>query len=579
MAADEPLTRPLARSHTMGSFARITTAVVAAGLLAAGCTGDDDPAPSASENPRTRVGATAAVEGEPTGWNPHSTDRSDALLAVSQLLLPSAFHVEANGEVVLNEDLLVSAEVVGTDPHVVEYRIRPDAVWSDGVPVTDDDFAYLWRMHVDPDAEVRDRSGYDQIDSIDGLGPSAATGDEAEGDDPKVLRVEFDEPMGEWRRLFDMLLPAHVYVDAQGWNGALDGPSAPTVTAGPYRVGELITGDRITLIADERHVGTAPGIEQIAVRFNIQPADLPAALENGEVDVVEADAQLDLADQIGRLAPDVAVHIGFGYAWEHLEFNLRHPDLANVAVRRAIALALDRREVVARTVRHLDNRAERLDHRIFVNHQVEYVPQAGEYAEPDRAGAEATLAAAGYAKGADGVWARDGRRLSLRLSTTGGDALREDVQTVIAEQLAAVGIEVVSANDAGAAVLARFFPPSGTLADQDYDVAMFAWDATPFPHRNRRLYETDGRRVSFNPSGYSNRTVLGLFDRAAGELDHTAVTELYHEIDRLLWAEMPSIPLYARPRLLGQRSTIEGVEFHPLRGPLASAPRWTVREG
>ena len=66
----------------------------------------------------------------------------------------------------MDPDLLVSADVTSTSPQTVVYKIKPDAVWNDGTPVTADDFIYNWQtmdgVHC-ADCSSANTSGYDQI--------------------------------------------------------------------------------------------------------------------------------------------------------------------------------------------------------------------------------------------------------------------------------------------------------------------------------------------------------------------------------------------------------------------------------
>src|SRR5699024_11907296 len=81
------------------------------------------------------------------------------------LLLPSAFVRGADGEPVLNRDLLVSAELVPGAPSTVRYAIDQQAQWSDGVPVAAEDFEYLWRQMTSQPGVV-DPAGYERIVDI-----------------------------------------------------------------------------------------------------------------------------------------------------------------------------------------------------------------------------------------------------------------------------------------------------------------------------------------------------------------------------------------------------------------------------
>ena len=72
----------------------------------------------------------------------------------------------------------------------------------------------------------------------------------------------------------------------------------------------------------------------------------------------------------------------------------------------------------------------------------EYQDHLSRFAKGEVAAAQALLEEAGHRKGADGIYAKGGRRLSLRFSTTTGNALREAVGALFRDQMRQVGIEV-----------------------------------------------------------------------------------------------------------------------------------------
>lgn len=185
---------------------------------------------------RTGVGATGtgtgaaarvtfASEQEPTGWN--NATASESLLATAVIVenvYPSAFVQTPDLDVAMNDDLLVSAEQVADDPQVVEYRIREEARWSDGTPISADDFAYAWRQQNGsiPGNDVASTVGYERIASVEG-----SAGD-------KVVTVTFAEPFGPWEGLFYQLLPAHIMRDLPGRGAtASTGPACRGSRASP----------------------------------------------------------------------------------------------------------------------------------------------------------------------------------------------------------------------------------------------------------------------------------------------------------------------------------------------------------
>src|SRR4029453_4661084 len=91
-------------------------------------------------------------------------------------------------------------------------------------------------------------------------------------------------------------------------------------------------------------------------------------------------------------------------------------------------------------------KAQPLGNRIWLTGQPQYQDHFGQYGKGDTAAATKLLEDAGYAKGADGIYAKDGRRLSLRISTTAGNQLRETQGQLFQAQMKDIGVGIKIAN-------------------------------------------------------------------------------------------------------------------------------------
>ena len=562
---------------------RLPVLLLALGLVAAACGGDDGEAEAAREGGTSNEAqpggtVTFAVEQEPEGWNINTaSDSSASLQHLVIQVYPKVFEVLPDLSVALDTDVMESAELTSEDPQVVEYVIREEAVWSDGTPISADDFVYRWENSngSNPEIDVETTIGYELIESLE---PS---------EDGKTVTATFSSPYADWQGLFDNLLPAHIMATladdpVTAWNDGLDGADIPTFSGGPWKLTGYTPEQSITLVPNEAYWGEVPKLESIVARFGIEAEAIPQALENGEIDVAYPQPQVDLVSQIDALAPDVEATTKFGTSFEHVAFNLDNPLLADFAVRQAIAYGLDRQGIVERTVAQFDDEATQLDNSLWLTNQEQYEPHGEEYAEQDLDAAQSALEDAGYTEGADGVYEKDGDRLSFRISTTGGNALREATQQVIQNQLDEIGIEITIDNIEGLAVFEKFFPESDSRDDLDYDIALFSWVGTPFPSSSGAIYKTPDPpgSVGSNTMGYANPEVDALFEEAAGSTDQELVATNLNRVDELLWEDLPTIPLYQKPSYLPYRSSIQGVEDNPSTyGPLWNADEWSLVDG
>ena len=445
--------------------ARVAALLVGLAMVAAACGGGDDGGGEAGGATQIQEGGTLsfASDQEQAGFNPNTA--KDNLFALSNIVTsvyPSVFNIHPDFTVQLSKEFMDSAELTNEDPQTVVYKIKQNAVWSDGVPVTADDFIYWWENcnETNKEADCVSTTGYKDIESVKG------------SDNGKTVTTVYKNKFADWKSLFSQyIIPAH-YTKKRpgGWNTGLDKDPEKIPSAGPYVVESYTAGQSLTLKRNDKYYGTKAHLDSIVFRYLPESTTQPAALQNNEVDMIYGQPQLDQV-QIVKTIPDVTSEINFGLQYEHLDFNVKNPLLGDVAVRKAFATGLNVQEIVDRTVKQFSDKATVLGNRFFMNGQPEYQDHRGAYGNGDIAGAEKLLTDAGYAKGADGIFAKGGKRLSVNISTTAGNQLRETQEELIQAQAKEFGMEIKIKN-ADADVLFGKWLPEG-----NFDIANFAWVA------------------------------------------------------------------------------------------------------
>lgn len=515
---------------------------------ACGTDGDDDATPAA---PTTVV---VAVDREPASFNVNLPGQATpAAQNIVTTMWPSAYRLRPDFTA---EPWLLSspATIVSTDPFTVEWRIRPDVNWSDGVPVSADDFEFLYRhcAGLVPGAQCDEAAGYDQITAFEKV-------------DAKTVRVTFDPPYVEYESLFRNIPPSHVAEErAGGWNEAFSDDPGPS--AGPFRFESRTRGDRIVLERNDRYFGDLPSIERLVFRV-LEPPSQADALRNGEVDLIFPTPTAALVATVDAIE-SAEMQLGLGAEIEHLSFNLENEFLAMAPVRRAIALAINREAIVDALVTPTNPDARRLDHRVFLLDQQHYEAHGEEFAGPDLDRARAELEAAGFERGEEGFYRLDGRPLELSISTTSGHVRREQQLQLIEAQLVELGIQVTIENAPDDAFAAA-------LAAGDFDLASFAGRGSAFPlSRVQAIYGSGG---GLNHNGFSEPRVDELLAQAAGEADPATRAALLNELDVALWDFLPDLPLYQPPTLLAYDGLLDGVQANlTAQGHLWNVEAWSV---
>ncbi|MFO1146036.1 MAG: ABC transporter substrate-binding protein, partial [Rhodospirillales bacterium] len=175
-------------------------------------------------------------------------------------------------------------------------------------------------------------------------------------EDERTFVLHFDRRHFDYNAINDFeLLPEHIEAAAFAEPDAYPtrtryatDPTNPGLYNGPYRVAEVAPGSHIVLVRNAYWRGPPPAFERIVVRAIENTAALEANLLSGAIDMIagEIGLTLDQAEALqARHGERYQVIFKPSLAYEHIDLNLDNPDLADVRVRRALLLALDREAI------------------------------------------------------------------------------------------------------------------------------------------------------------------------------------------------------------------------------------------
>ena len=309
-------------------------------VAVAGCTPPGLPEPLAPTVSSTAgtvtvppTSVTIGIDGAAAGFNPHViADFSPVTIAVASMVLPSASVYLPDGTTAFDPDLVDSAAVTSVDPFTVSYVLNRNASWSDGTPVTGEDFSYLAAQMSSAPGTI-DAAGYRLIKQV----RSREAG--------KVVDVEFSSPFADWRTLFGYLLPAHLLKDAPGgWTAAMN--AGIPVSANRYKVISVdrTTGE-ITLQRNDKYWAGVSGPMTVVVRIG-DATDLLAAFERGDLEAAQVRPSSQDATALAAVPPDRRVDVPEGGTIQ-LVMNTAAGPTADAVVRRAIVAALGQSTVIA----------------------------------------------------------------------------------------------------------------------------------------------------------------------------------------------------------------------------------------
>jgi peptide/nickel transport system substrate-binding protein len=425
------------------------------------------------------------------------------------------------------------------------WHLRPDARWSDGVPVTADDFRFTYELIRDAEVPAVSRELELRIARMESR------------DGGRTLVVLWKRPYAfahEGHR--HMVIPRHIeeprfaaLADKREYERTPF--NRLPVGNGPYRLGEWAFGRYLVLERQEHWHGERPRIGRIVFRFIPEPETVLANLDTGRLGAVSPVAlDHDLAleyDHRTRARGDDTYRVLYrpGLWWQHIDFNTENPLTADKRVRQALAAGLNRGAVCATLFPGRDCAA---DSWLCPSHPSAF-PPVGRVTPDlprypyDPARAARLLEEAGWNPGPDGVRVRDGRRLRLTLTFATGEAVTDRVAQMAKEDWRALGVELE---------LRPLDPKAfdeNTSGERTYlGLSLYPWIMDPsadgITFWTSENIPTDANPTGQNACRWRNPRSDQLLNEATETLDPDRRRQLLWEQQRIWAVELPAIPLF-----------------------------------
>lgn len=428
------------------------------------------------------------------------------------------------------------------DSLTLRFHLRPGAAWQDGVPVTAHDVVFSFAVYADPALDTE-------------AGAVLAGQVTVEAADSTTVLVRFARAYPE--QWYDAtwhvrILPAHIWeaIPREQWEG--DTALAHIVGSGTYRVAAWVRGQSLQLAAAP---SATPPITTVVWRFVPDQDAAVNMLLAGEVDLVE---HLGPPSRVARVQDDTnAVLIRYpSAAYGFLGFRLqdakgkRHPVLGDRALRRALSMGIDR-QLAATGVFGAGTIAPPgpMSQLLWINSpDIRTLPF-------DTLAAATLLDSLGWARGADGMRQRGGKRLGFDILVPGTSPTRRDLAQVLQQSWKALGVEVT--------ITGVDFPVfNQRLAEGAFDSYIGAWLDEPSP-RGLADQWTRGGWGKLNYSRYDDPEFDRLFARAILAPDTVRAAPLYRAAMDTLNADAPALFLYAPMQTAGVSRRVEGVSINP----------------
>ncbi len=425
--------------------------------------------------PRPGGKVVIADEQEPPVLNPYVPGGDNLIVSIiGQAHMAGAYDIDAQTrelipELVVEVPTVSNGGVVVNDDGTmtVRWEIRDEAAWSDGTPVSGDDFAFT------TDFQAATHECWDQ--DADWVPEPFDLGGTIESVEEKTISIRFDQPGFQHEDMFEWVVPRHV---VEGSDYCEDWNETPWPAAGPFIFSEWERGNHITLVrnpnywkSDPETGAQLPFLDEVEFRFIWDPEEIVSAFKSREVDVVQPPPFFETATALQAIE-GADVQILQGPVWEHFNFqfgpNNRNDDSMNASrsFRQAVAHALDRQVLVDEAYSGmLPGPIDGILHTVIPDASCD--PWAVYDYNPERAAA--LLEAACEEMDRDCV----ANPPKLIFSTTTNGDIRWRWANLLEDMVAESGIEVELQTEDSQ----LFF--GDTLENGDWDLGLWAWVGSP----------------------------------------------------------------------------------------------------
>jgi peptide/nickel transport system substrate-binding protein len=395
---------------------------------------------------------------------------------------------------------------VARDGLSVTWKLKRNVQWHDGKPLTADDFVFTWEYAADPATNAISTGTYKEVARIEKL-------------DAHTIKIVYQKPNPAWFQTFGgtlCVLPKHVFEPFKGAKSREAAANLKPVGTGPYRIVDFKPGDAVRAeLNPSYHEANWPFFDRLEVKGGGDAVSAArAVIQTGEYDfawnIQVEDDVLRRMEQGGKGRTDIAPAAGiehllcnFSDPWTEVDGERsspksQHPFLTDPAVRQALALLIDRASIQEQLYGRQGQPT------------ANYLNAPSRFRSPNTRWefnvdkANAVLDQAGWKRGADGIRAKDGKRLKM-LYQTSINPVRQKTQAIVKQAAAKAGIEM-ELKSVVASVYFGSDPGNPDTSSKFWaDLQMYAFNMTAGPEPQRFMDPFVSWEIASKANNWSGR--------------------------------------------------------------------------
>ncbi len=430
-------------------------------------------------------------------------------------------------------------------------KINPDAVWDDGSKITFADFKCTMDAILNTPGSLS-TVGYDKITSLE------------QGADDHEVVAKFSEVYAPYKNLFSGIIKADAVDNCS--DVSADFADNIPFSARPYKI-DSWSLDQLVMSPNDNYFGDDKATVAKVVMVPKADSDTEiASLVSGESDFIFPQAYAGITDALND--PNIKSTPGYGTNYEGLYFQQGvdcTPDASRSCAfkdadfRHAFAKSIDRDLILSNIYDPIFPGGPLLNCGLWVPTIGPWCDQTifgnadGTDSYFDATAADTILGGAGWAKDANGMWAKDGVAPEIHWVINSGNTRRESTQALLIPEMKKAGFNIIADNCDAACYFQQRLPAL------EYDMAMYINTASPDPTVTSIMAcdsvpsAANGNQGQ-NSAGWCNKDASALMTKSDQTIDDTARADMIHQIGKALADDAVMLPLYQFPNIAAWRT-------------------------
>lgn len=464
----------------------------------------------------------------------------------------------------------------GKDSSSVVVKINDKAKWSDGTDITSEDIVFSFDVYSDPDVQSKFFGTFENFE----LKSDQAIDLQKTFNiiSKKEIKINFRKGTYASTFSFDMpLLPKHIFEKVPRKDLLNSELNLNPVGSGPYVLQEWKKNQFIKLKLNKNSfLADQKSINEIVFKVIPDYNNRVVQLKKNEIDFVEELKYEEIKDL--KKDNDLVITTVKGRDYDYLGLNNidparfekgiieGNPLFSDSLVRKAIAYAIDRELIMGEYLGGYGKTAVVPVAPIFktiVDTTLKVYPYSPKTSKE-------ILAKAGWIDtNNDGLIDKNGKAFSFSLAIQGNNKLRNEIATIIKDNLKQVGIDVKIEPVESSVFVEKMF-------SRKFDAFISGW-SVPIPVDLKPYWYSDLKNNPTNTSGYRNKKADALLDKMKTRLSAQQFKKVYSDFQKIFYNETPAVLLFWSDKIVSYNKRLANADFSPL-GTIHYCWKWRLAD-